>query len=393
MTRVRVESNVRPHVLPVTYVTDCSSSLKEIMQQFLQQPRRAFQMSRREFGRRSAYTAGGVAVMLGLPGLLAACGGDAGSDGGEQAGEIIAPRFASSTSVIPIFVQQAAGPLLYGKEFGLAVPESNYQVVQSHGTAIQTVLSGDADIVAGSVFGSITAASQGVPLRLFSTARNRDDDVLAAQGNVGSLEQIIAGEDIRVSTDSKGGTAYAELQAMINAAGGDKKVGTLPNFTVLESSGQRQSALAAGQVDAAIIHVDQFWQVQKEKPDLKVLARSVDVPPFPLTGYAAMMPWLNKNRITATAIVKSIAACTKAFTESFDEYNDAVQHLIEQPPTDSDLRRLWQFAVENKIWNVDGTMSEQGYQTAADLAVSAEVLVEAPPYTEVVDPAPGEAAS
>jgi ABC-type nitrate/sulfonate/bicarbonate transport system substrate-binding protein len=370
---------------------DLTTHLKETMQQFSQDPRRAFQMSRREFGRRSAYTVGGAAMMLGVPALLAACGEDAG--GGEQSGEIIAPRFVSSTSVIPIFVQQAAGPLLYGKEFGLDVPESNYQVVQSHGTAIQTVLSGDADIVAGSVFGSITAASQGVPLRLFSTARNRDDDVLAAQGTVGSLDQIIAGEDIRVSTDSKGGTAYAELQAMINAAGGHTTVGALPDFTVLESSGQRQSALAAGQVDAAIMHVDQFWQVQKERPDVKILARSVDVPPFPLTGYAAMMPWLSTNRATATAIIRSIAACTKAFTESFDEYNKAVEQLIEKPPGESDLRRLWEFAVENKIWDVDGTVSKQGYQTAADLAVSAGVIEKAPPYTDAVDPAPGEAAA
>jgi len=361
------------------------------MQPFLQNQHRPFQMSRRQFGRKSAYTVGGVAMMVGLPGFLTACGEDTG--GGEQSGEIVAPRFVSSTSVIPIFVQQAAGPLLYGKEFGLNVPESNYKVVQSHGTAIQTVLSGEADIVAGSVFGSITAASQGVPLRLFSTARNRDDDVLAAQPNAGSLEQIIAGGDIRVSTDSKGGTAYAELQAMINAAGGDAKVGSLPGFTVLESSGQRQAALAAGQIDAAIIHVDQYWQVQQEKPDLKVLARSVDVPPFPLTGYAAMTSWLNTNRATATAIVKSIAACTTAFRESFDEYNTAVQHLIETPPNDSDLRRLWEFAVENKIWEVDGTVSAQGYQTAADLAVSAEVIAEAPPYSDAVDASPGEAAS
>jgi len=355
----------------------------------------ASNMTRRDFWRKSTYAAGGVAMAGGLGSLLAACGGDDEGEGGgsaAQSGEIVSPRIASSTGVIPIFVQQAAGPLMYGKEFGLTVPDANYQVLQSHAVAIQTVLSGDADIVAGSVFGSITAASQGVPLRLFSTARTRDDDVLAAQGSVASMDAIFD-EGVRVCADSKGGTAYAELQAMINQHGRDDvKVGTLPEFTVLESSGQRQAALAAGQVDAAIIHVDQLWQVQKEKPDVKVLARSVDVPSFPLTGYAAMKPWLAKNQATAAAMIKSIAACTQAFAESFDEYRTAVKRLIEEPPSEKDLRKLWEFAVENKIWPVDGTVSEEAYKTASDLAIAAEVLIKAPSYGDAVDAGPMSAA-
>jgi ABC-type nitrate/sulfonate/bicarbonate transport system substrate-binding protein len=349
-------------------------------------------LSRREFGRRSLYTAGGVAAASTLGGLLTACGSDEGTDGGgKQSDEIISPRFASSTSVIPIFVQQAAGPLLYGKEFGLDVPESNYQVFQSHSVAIQTVLSGDADIVAGSVFGSIAAAAQGVPVRLFSTARNRDDNVIAASSAVSSLDALVGG-DYRVTADSKGGTGYAELQAIFNDNGFDEKVGDLEGFTILESSGQRQAALAAGQVDAAIIHVDQFWAVQREKSDIHVLARSVDVPAFPLTGYAAMVPWLAVNRVTATAIIQSIAACAKAFTESFDEYKSAVEHLIEEPPSDDDLKSLWDFAVENDIWVLDGTVHEDAFDIAAELCVSADVILKKPDLNDAVDTAPGDAA-
>jgi ABC-type nitrate/sulfonate/bicarbonate transport system substrate-binding protein len=350
-------------------------------------------LTRREFGRRSLYTAGGVVAVSTLGGLLTACGDDGSASGGGQSDEIISPRFASSTSVIPIFVQQAAGPLLYGKEFGLDVPESNYQVFQSHSVAIQTVLSGDADIVAGSVFGSIAAAAQGVPVRLFSTARNRDDNVLAALSSVPSLDAIASGGDYRVTADSKGGTGYAELQAILTQNGFDQTVGSLDGFTILESSGQRQAALAAGQVDAAIMHIDQFWAVQRENPDVHVLARSVDSPEFPLTGYAAMVPWLAVNRVTATAIIQSLAACAKAFTESFDEYKSAVEHLIEEPPSDDDLRALWDFAVENGIWDLDGTVHEDAFDFAADLSVSAEVIFEKPDFADVVDAAPGDAAS
>lgn len=350
---------------------------------------RAAGISRRQFGLRSAQ----LAALIGVASspLLAACGSDE-SDGDAADGEIRAPRIASSTGVIPIFVQQAAGPLLYGKEFGLNIPESNYQVLQSHSVALQTVLSKDADIVAGSVFGSLAATSQGIPLQLFCTARTRDDDVLAGTGNAPSFEAIFE-DDVRVSTDSKGGTAYAELQAMISHAGVDETtVGMLPGHTILESSGQRQAALAAGQVDAAIMHIDQFWQVQAERPETKILASSIDLPLFPLTGYAALKPWLASNQATATAIVKSVEACTKAFAEDYAEFQAAVKKLIDSPPSESDLRRLWDFAVENEIWPVDGSVSSDSFQQAADLAVECEVFIKAPEYSQAVDTRPGDAA-
>lgn len=350
-------------------------------------------ITRREFWVRSAKVAAVVgAATVGGGSLLAACGSEDSGAAAADDGEIIAPRFASSTGVIPIFVQQAAGPLMYGKEFGLDVPEKNYKVLQSHSVAIQTVLSKDADIVAGSVFGSFAATSQGIPLQLFCTARTRDDDVLAGAGKATSFESIFE-EGVRVSTDSKGGTAYAELQGMMGQMGrGDAKVGSLPGHTILESSGQRQAALAAGQVDAAVMHVDQFWQVQKENPKAKILARSVDVPVYPLTGYAALKPWLNSNQATATAIVKSIAACTKAFAEDFKEFEAAVKRFIDQPPSNDDLKKLWEFAVENKIWPVDGTVPQASYEQAAKLAVESEVFVKAPSYSDAVDTRPGKAA-
>jgi ABC-type nitrate/sulfonate/bicarbonate transport system substrate-binding protein len=350
-------------------------------------------LTRRAFWLRSMRAAGAVGLTGTVSGVLAACGSDNSSaQGGGDSNEVGSPRIAASTSVIPIFVQQAAGPLLYGAPFGLKIPEKNYKVLQSHSVAIQTVLAHDADIVAGSVFGSMAGASQGIPLRLFSTARTRDDDVLAVRGKVQGFADIL-NDGVRVSTDSKGGTAYAELQGMLNANGkAGTTVGELPGLTVLESSGQRQAALAAGQVDAAIMHIDQFWQVQRVRKDTKYVARSVDLPVFPLTGYAALRPWLDKNQATATAIVKSIAACTEAFAADFNEYRTAVKHLIESPPPEKDLRRLWQVAVDAKIWPVDGTITPETYGRAATLAVQCEVFVKAPKFADAVDDRPSKAA-
>ena len=351
--------------------------------------------TRRVFMSSSARLLGGAAVLGGAGSLITACGGDEPSSAGAQGGgdgEIIVPRIASSTGVIPIFVQQAAGPLLYGSEFGLDIPEENFVVLQSHTVATQTVLSGDADVISGSVFGVMAAVTQGLPVKIFGGARNRDDDVLAALPPVTKFEDIFR-DDVRVTVDSKGGTASAELQALIEASGSDAAVGTLPGITILESSGQRQAALAARQVEAAIMHIDQFWAVQEELPEAKIIARSVDIPVFPIAVYAGLQPWLDDNQATATALVNSVTACCKAFNEDFNEFKTAVQRLVEEPPPQAQLRRLHEFAVENEIWPVDPVLTEDAFKLAADLATKAEVFIEPPSYEDSVDLRAMEAAT
>lgn len=354
--------------------------------------------TRRQFMGGSAKWLGAIGAMSGAGALLSACGGDdeeqgGGGGGGDASGEVKPVRIASSTGIIPIFIQQAAGPLLYGEEFGLRLNrKEHFQELQSHTVATQSVLSGDSDIMSGSVFGAMSAVAQGLPIKSFCGARNRDDDVLAGRGPAKSFEDIFD-EDVRVAVDSAGGTANAELQALLIAKRGkDASLSDIPNLTILESSGQRQAAFAAGQVDAAIFHVNQFWQVEEEVADAKILARSVDTPVYPFAVYAALQKWLDQNLATATAIVKSLNACTDAFRSDFAEFQSAVNELVEEPPSRDQLRRLWEFAIENDIWPKDGAITKEGYQFSADLAQRAEVFIEAPSYQEAVDPRAWEAA-
>lgn len=352
-------------------------------------------VTRRAFVGRSAQLLG-AAGLLGGAGLLSACGGDdspKAAGGGAGSGEIISPKIASSTSFLPMFIHNLAGPVLYGKEVGLNVPKGNILEFQSHTVAIQTALAHKADVISGSIVGSMAAVSQGLPLKIFAATRNRDDNVLAGLGKAKTFDDIFT-DGVRVASDSKGGTSSTELQAIINRLKGpDTVVDSLPGFTVLESSGQRQAALAAGQVDAAMMHIDQFWTVQKAKPDAKILARSVDGPVFPINAFAALSSWLDQNQPTAIALAKSVVAASKAFTADFEEYRTAVDQLVEEPPSKDVLRRLWEFATEHKIWPTDAHLTQDAFDRAAKLAVVAEVFIKPPSYAKAVDTRPMDGAS
>jgi ABC-type nitrate/sulfonate/bicarbonate transport system substrate-binding protein len=352
-------------------------------------------ISRRVFVARSTRLLGAAGLIGASGGLLAACGDDddAERSGSAASGKVIRPRIASSTSVIPIFVHQLAGPVRYGREHGLNMTREDILEFESHTVAIQTVLSRKAEVISGSIFGSMAAVSQGLPIKIFAATRNRDDNVLAGVPPARTFDDIFK-ENVRVSSDSKGGTSNSELQAIIEHVKGEGiAADSLPGYTVLESSGQRQAALAAGQVDAAMMHIDQFWAVEEENREAKILASSVDTPVFPINAFAALVPWLDENQATATAMAKSVASACEAFIADFNEYKDTVDEFVEEPPAEDVLKRLWEFAVENDIWPTDPRLSREAYDRSAGLAQQAEVFIEPPPYEEAVDTRAMEAAA
>lgn len=351
-------------------------------------------VTRRMFVGRSTRVLG-AAGLVGAAGLLDACGG--GSDSKTKSasatgGDIITPKVASSTSALPMFVHQVAGPVMYGSQVGLHMTADDFIAFESHTTALQTMLAHKADVVVGSIVGSMSAIAQGLPIKIFDNTRTRDDNVLAGAGRAKQFSDIFK-DGVRVGTDSKAGSSSEELQGILNRLHPGATPDALPGYTDLESSSQRQAALASGQVDAAMMHVDQFWAVQQQKPDARILARSVDTPVFPLSSYAATTAWLDKNLATATAMNKSVLLATKDFYNDFSAYEKAVKAMIEEPPSRSVLRRLHDFATKNKIWPTDAHITRDAYGRAARLGQQAEVFIKAPSYDDAIDTRPMDAAS
>jgi hypothetical protein len=65
------------------------------------------------------------------------------------------------------YIPQAKGPIIYGPEFGLRQKDSDIKEFGSHATAVQVLLSGRADIGAGSFTSFAQVAQRGVDLVSF----------------------------------------------------------------------------------------------------------------------------------------------------------------------------------------------------------------------------------
>ena len=229
------------------------------------------EVSRREFLQRSGIGAGGLLTLSGLTTLLAACGDDetasSGGGGGEAAKVNPKPKIGLSSSPQPSYLPVIAGPIMAGSQFGLNMTKDDITTFDSSTTLTQSTLSGQVQIAGQSTIAHLLLIDRGQPFKLFATYSLNDDFVIAGRGDVKTVEQL-KDPNVVVATDSPGGAGQAVFDAMLKASNAGFLVDDIPKKVIIESSGERTSALASGDADATVIHIVQANAVNKEHGDV-----------------------------------------------------------------------------------------------------------------------------
>jgi NitT/TauT family transport system substrate-binding protein len=344
-------------------------------------------MDRRQFLR----IAGASALTLPLAGVLDACSSDskpqssapsgssaatasAGGGGGGQVGKL---KLAISSSTLPTYLPQIAGPLLYGKDFGLDMSKDDILVFQSHATAVQAALSGKVNAVGASTMANLSVIAAGSPFKIFVPYSLVDDYVVAGIGDIKSLQDI-KDKNAVVGIDSQGGAARTAMDAVLVSQNAGFLVGDLKKAQDIESSGERASALAAGQVQDTVIHKSQADKAAAAGKQVNILASLYEAAPKYLKEvYAAPSKWLDANQATATALTASIVKASREMRASQDTFVSAVKQLIKQPPSDAELQAAWQLIKQYDFWPAAVTGLESDRMTfMLNLGVKEEILVD-----------------
>lgn len=329
-------------------------------------------VSRREFLRRTGMSAGTVASVGGLSGLLAACGGsDSNSAGGSASGgggKVIKPKIGLSSAPQASYLPQIAGPIMAGKQFGLpAMTIKDFTTFDSSTTLTQSALSGQVNIGGQSTMAHLLLVDKGLPFKIFATYSLSDDFVIASRGDVKSLDQL-KDPSVVVATDSPGGAGQAVFDAMLQANHAGFLVTDIPKTAIVESSGERASALDSGDCDATVIHLVQANQIQKHRGDVHILAKLYGaVPNFMKEAYAARTDWLDKNMETAAAVTASVIQSSRDLLGSFSNLQSACKQLLEEPPPTSDLKQLYTILKNNPVYPTDGGLTDARIQYMIDL--------------------------
>lgn len=320
-----------------------------------------------------------TATLAALAALMftSACGG-----GSEEAEK---PRVAFTSEVQASYVNSRYGPLTYGKDFGLPITEKDFQVFDSHATATQTTLSGRADVVGGSFISHVLVHQAGQDFKAFCPLVSLDDFVLVGRGGVSSVDDLFDKKN-RVAVDSSGGAGAMILDAMLEAADAPGTSKKLPNTSIIESSGLRTSAFAAGKVDATVIHVQQFNQAKTQVKDAKIIASLYeDVPVYIKEAFAAPSKWLDENKETAAKFCASVLKGNRELKKSYSTFDGAVQKYVQEPPSEAEEKELFALAQKYEFWPEDGGMTKEAVSAMTKLGVDSGVLKKQPADDEIVD--------
>jgi ABC-type nitrate/sulfonate/bicarbonate transport system substrate-binding protein len=338
--------------------------------------------------------AAGAALVLPLA-LLVACGGESGGGdadtdaggGDSQTTELGSIEVANTSPTQPQWVATKYGVTTFGEEFGLDMSLDNFTTFDSHSVATQTVLSGAADVVAGSFVSTLLLAEQGQDFQVFCPYISQDGLVIAGANGVDSLDDLF-NDDVRVALDSPGGAAMVAFDAILQASAEDRTSEDIPGQQILESSGLRASAFAAGEVDATIIHERQFNEAATQLDDAVIIAQLYEeVPNFIKEAQAAPRAWLEENSELAANYCASVLTGMRTLKADYDEFKAAVDEFAESDPlAEEELQRIHGWLQDYDFWpSEDGGFSEESVEFMSELAINIGLLESAPAYEDVIN--------
>src|SRR5690349_21494989 len=282
-------------------------------------------------------------------------------------------------------------PLLYGVnrnggDFGLAINvQQNVTTQDSHTTAVQSFLGGDAQILATSFSAILDAREQGEDVKMFCPYVSMDDFVLAGANGVTTAGQLFE-PSTRVGIDSPGGAGAIVLNALLSGIGEPRDVHEIPNQQIIESSSARTAAWAANELDATAIH-DTQYDGAKAAVDRPVLIATLyeNAPGFIKVAQAARADWLAQNRELAARYCATTLRAMRALKGDFALFRAAVHEYVEAPPSEESLRELFDLIQRYPFWTDDGGLSGESVNFMIGIASESGVLTQPMNAADVVD--------
>jgi ABC-type nitrate/sulfonate/bicarbonate transport system substrate-binding protein len=335
-----------------------------------------------------------LAAAVGL--VAAACGDDGGGGGGDTGGGV-EPVHMATTSTGNAYVGQFHAVDLFGDQFGL--PEGNeLSEFEDESVAIQVLVSGEADLLAGALSGLTQLIQQGQDLKAFCPVQVDSTEQLAGLTDaITSLDQI-TDPNIRVAVDSPGGLVNFIMNLVFQEKGMGITVNDLQNVTVLGDGSQRLAALAAGEVDVGSVDLFELPDLEKQvgADNVTVLSVTAEDADFVANVLIAKTEWLDENTDLAARWCASVLYSNRVLASDYDQYKDAVDTYIEGGVDEKIIRTNWEFARKYSVWpyNTD-VLNEEAISTFIDVAIKSGILEESArelTFEDLVDTRPMEMA-
>jgi NitT/TauT family transport system substrate-binding protein len=174
--------------------------------------------------------------------------------------------------------------------------------------AFRAMMSNDVDAASGAGTATIIARSRGAKTKIIHALAPKLEATMVAQAEIKTVQDL---KGKRIGVQVPGGFAWVLSMTVLRSAGlGEKDV----RFVNILS--EDVPPLVAGQIDTAILHVEQAMVAQKLRPNLHILAKLWEVEPLQLYNVLAVQEkTIAERRKELVAATKAIIRATRLMYE------------------------------------------------------------------------------
>lgn len=272
-------------------------------------------------------------------------------------------------------------PMYVARDLGLFKAEGlEVEILSFEGgvKSFRAMVSGDIDVGVGSGPFSIVGRGRGAKTKLILANSPKLEVTMVGQGNIKTLADL---KGKRIGIQQPGGFAWV-LSMMVLRKGGVKK-GDVDFVSILSED---VPPLVAGQIDTAILHVEQQMVARSKKPSLRELARLWEIAPKQLYNVLAVKEsTIAKRRKAMVALAKGHIGATRLMYSNPDK---VMPILVKHSGLDPKIvAKAFKILVDTCIWDANHGLSRERIAFTTDRMVKVGNIekAKAPSYEESVD--------
>lgn len=220
--------------------------------------------------------------------------------------------------------------------------------VESGAVAMRSLVGGQGSVqlAAPGVPPFLALAAQGGDVKAVATYSMRHPVAMVVQPNIRSCQ------DLRGKKIGTPGGVGAYTEVMVRAV--LQSCGLTPRDVqyINIATGARVPALLTGQIDAMPLHVDQVYDITKQKPSMRILVYLADL--LPKGWYAAYVTLGDVVRTDAALLGNAVMALVEANRFIYDNPEETLDIAVKYTKVDRDiLRRAYNDYVRRGMWPVN----------------------------------------
>lgn len=281
---------------------------------------------------------------------------------------------------IPPYLAKDLG---YFKEEGLDV-----EIVSFEGGvgSLRAMMAGSVDLALTSGDPPILARAQGAPIKMVLSTSPLLEAVMTVQGNIKELKDL-KGKKIGIVEPSGFPDIFSRRLL------GRAKIKPEEVQFISTSTAGRVPALVTGQVDTAVLHVEQAIRAIKRAPNLRNLVNFWEI--FPDAFYNVIVTQektLKEKRELVEAFVRAVIKANRYMYKNKKGTLDGAAEMTGY--TLEELEPAFDQLIKGRVWSVNDGMPRKMIQFNLDNLVRIGRLPaeKKPTYEQIVEPGPAEAA-